>query len=341
MAEQPTNLSDYELQRLAHIRRNHEFLVSLGLADAAVDPVEAMRTGNKKKPSKPRAPRRPKIAPPPESLRRSPRLKGEEAEFGAEIVNAFGDEDDEVRPKKRARAEDMDDEALAEMRGEAMAYLREVREAQLVLSVPEGGKDDDWRKEAIRRWGALAGAGKEDRDWKLFVESRLSTPPPVSPIDFLQEYYAADSWRLLVSCILMSRVSSWKTKHECISAFFEKYPTPTAFAEESDSANVLAAIKSLGLFDDRLRSLVALTDTFLRGAPLEPSKKKSPRADEFKVETDRKSVHKVHGVGPFGVESWLVFCKDQGATIKLSKGGEPLAPFVAWRKRAAKADAKK
>ena len=34
MAEQPTNLSDYELQRLAHIRRNHEFLVSLGLADA-------------------------------------------------------------------------------------------------------------------------------------------------------------------------------------------------------------------------------------------------------------------------------------------------------------------
>ena len=45
-------------------------------------------------------------------------------------------------------------------------------------------------------------------------------------------------------------------------------------------------------------------------------------------------------VGPFGVESWRVFCKDEGATIKLSKGGEPLAPFVAWRKRAAKAEAK-
>ena len=225
MAEQPTNLSDYELQRLAHIRRNHEFLVSLGLADAAVDPVEAMRTGNKKKPSKPRAPRRPKIAPPPESLRRSPRLKGEEAEFGAEIVNAFGDDEDEVRPKKRVRAEEMDDEALAEMRAEAMSYLREVREAQLVLSVPEGGKKDDWRKEAIRRWGALAGAGKEDRDWKLFVESRLSTPPPVSPIDFLQEYYAADSWRLLVSCILMSRVSSWKTK--CASVHESNLDTPT------------------------------------------------------------------------------------------------------------------
>ena len=77
----------------------------------------------------------------------------------------------------------------------------------------------------VRRWGALAGAGKEDRDWKLFVESRLSTPPPVSPIDFLQEYYAADSWRLLVSCILMSRVSSWKTK--CASVHESNLDTPT------------------------------------------------------------------------------------------------------------------
>ena len=54
-----------------------------------------------------------------------------------------------------------------------------------------------------------------------------------------------------------------------------------------------------------------------------------------------RGADRAHGVGPFGVESWLVFCKDQGATIKLSKGGEPLAPFVAWRKRAAKAEAKK
>ena len=54
-----------------------------------------------------------------------------------------------------------------------------------------------------------------------------------------------------------------------------------------------------------------------------------------------RGADRAHGVGPFGVESWRVFCKDEGATIKLSKGGEPLAPFVAWRKRAAKADAKK
>lgn len=39
----------------------------------------------------------------------------------------------------------------------------------------------------------------------------------------VQEYYAHDVWQLLVCCVLMSRVSSWETKHRVIAAFFEKY----------------------------------------------------------------------------------------------------------------------
>jgi len=51
-----------------------------------------------------------------------------------------------------------------------------------------------------------------------------------------------------------------------------------------------------------------------------------------------RGADRAHGVGPFGVAFWLVFCKDQGHhQDSSSKGGEPLAPFVAWRKRAAKA----
>ena len=47
--ENPTaNLSEYEIQRLAHIRRNHEYLCSLGLADPAQDPIEALQ-GKKKR----------------------------------------------------------------------------------------------------------------------------------------------------------------------------------------------------------------------------------------------------------------------------------------------------
>mmetsp|Transcript_2962 Transcript_2962/g.9254 ORF Transcript_2962/g.9254 Transcript_2962/m.9254 type:complete len:224 (-) Transcript_2962:240-911(-) len=211
-----------------------------------------------------------------------------------------------------------------------MEFLRSVREAALPTLVVDAADGDQWRREARRRWGPLAGGGQE-RDWRLFVETRLSSPPPVSPLDFLQEYYCADVWRLLVSCILMSRVSSWDTKHRCISNFFAAYPTPSDFASETDESNIQTAIHSLGLFHDRLKSLVALTDHFLRGA--QDPDDAARRLDAFDLATDRDSPHKIHGLGPFGHDSYLVFCKDQGATIRLSPGGKPIEPFVAWRRR--------
>lgn len=80
---------------------------------------------------------------------------------------------------------------------------------------------DGWKKEAIRRWGSRVCARK---DWKLYVTSRLSSPPPVSPLDLLQgeicslclwpiypllfsdiEYFCADTWQLLCCVTLMSR----------------------------------------------------------------------------------------------------------------------------------------
>jgi methyl-CpG-binding domain protein 4 len=121
----------------------------------------------------------------------------------------------------------------------------------------------------------------------------------------------------------MSRVSSLDTKHKCISAFFALYPTPSAFLIETDWSRVKDAIHSLGLFDDRLKSLIALTTRFLN-APV------------FNVSPDPKSEDKIRGIGAFGYESYLVFCRDEGASIKLSDGGRPLVPFVAWRKRIAK-----
>ena len=74
--------------------------------------------------------------------------------------------------------------------------------------------------------------------------------------------------------------SSWDTKHSCISAFFERYRTPSAFLNESKWQRVKEVINPLGLFDDRLQSLTALTTHFFRD-------------DEFQLDTDRKSPFKV------------------------------------------------
>ena len=48
-------LSDYERQRLEHIKRNHEFMVALGLVDASVDPLaHAVAQPKKSKAAQPR-----------------------------------------------------------------------------------------------------------------------------------------------------------------------------------------------------------------------------------------------------------------------------------------------
>ena len=43
----------------------------------------------------------------------------------------------------------------------------------------------------------------------------------------LQEDYCADCYRLIVACLLMSRVSSHDCKTRCINGFFAAFPTPS------------------------------------------------------------------------------------------------------------------
>jgi len=320
-------LSEYEQIRLAHIQRNQEFMEKLGLFSIK----ETLSIDN----SKNNRSYKGRIRPPPVPLelrRRSARVKNEKPQYTGDIIDRIGDEMDNTIKKRKLNVENEDDvnyeELMNDAREAAMRHMQEVRLAMLPLAIQDEdtASQDEWRSEAIRRWGAAAGASSQTgRHWKSYVQSRLSTPPPMSPLDFLQEYYAADVWRLLVACILMSRVSSIDTKHRCISAFFSLYPTPTAFLEEEDWSRVRGAINPLGLFDDRLKSLTALTTRFIE-------------ADVFDVDPDPKSENKIRGIGDFGYDSYMVFCKDAGPTIKLSKGGKPIAAFVAWRKKIAEAE---
>merc|ERR1719387_3372730 len=154
-----------------------------------------------------------------------------------------------------------------------------------------------WRAEAVRRWGegvAAAEAGTGAVCWETFVRTRLSRPPPPSPHALLQEFYAHDPWRLLSCCVLMSRVSSWETKHFCIPEFFKAFPTPSDFSPQAEDPSLVRdVIRPLGLFDNRFKALVALTSRFLT-------------CESFDVGLDKHN--KVYGVGAFGVDSYEVFC---------------------------------
>ena len=74
-------------------------------------------------------------------------------------------------------------------------------------------------------------------------------------MELLQEFYAHDPWQLLVCCVLMSRVSSWTTKHTAISAFFANWPTPSTVldAQPDSLLPVYSARRPLSL--ETLRAL--------------------------------------------------------------------------------------
>ena len=85
---------------------------------------------------------------------------------------------------------------------------------------------------------------------------------------------------------------------------------------QGDTAGLKEVVHSLGLFDDRLKALTAITSTFLTGA------------DAFAVD---QAAHKIYGVGKFGEHSFRIFCRDEGATLRADDAA--LASFCGWRKR--------
>ena len=116
----------------------------------------------------------------------------------------------------------------------------------------------------------------------------------------------------------MSRVSSWETKHNTISSFFEAYPTPSHLLD-ADPNKVLDVIRPLGLFPTRMQSLIAISTRILE----------MPR---FILGLDK--AHKVYGIGEFGFQSYQIFCQNKGKEINPTD--RALATFANWQKREAK-----
>ena len=139
--------------------------------------------------------------------------------------------------------------------GNARQLLEECRERlrqQAMVNVQSDADaavdgENTFFKQAVQRWGPKVGLiGPKVTDWEKYLKSRLAVPLPLpSPYMLLQEVFAADTWKLLIACVLMSRVSSADVKHRCIGGFFAKYPTPSA-ALDADPAEVQPILAALG-----------------------------------------------------------------------------------------------
>ena len=311
-------LTEYERQRLAHVARNREYMARLGVTTMAakiglgVDTTATNATMTRPKKIKIKKEHS-------EPTRRSSRVVGIKAEFTGDEIDDLDedDADDDARgaTKRKRSSVYSDDDHVAASR----EWLAEARETLLKLrsesSSSGGAKSDSWRDDAVKRWGEHVPKLDAVKDWEEWVKSRVGSPPPASDLCLLQEYYAHDGWMLLMACVLMSRVSSWETKHRCISGFFEAYPTPSA-ALDARAEDVFEIIKSLGLFPGRMRSIVEVTTKFLT----------YPGAFTVGLEPE----HKLYGIGEFGNDSFHIFARND---ISRTPGDKNLQSFVAWQRR--------
>lgn len=115
-------------------------------------------------------------------------------------IDHFGDELDVAvaRADRAPRASKTVDEVV----GGAREELLKIRAAlSATVCTTEGlhvAKKDDWFAEAVSLWGPRV-ADAQPASWERYVLSRVSHPPPPSPYMLLQEVFAPDVWKLLVS----------------------------------------------------------------------------------------------------------------------------------------------
>lgn len=312
-------LTEYELQRLAHVRRNQEYMARLGVTKLAQDVMTASTskttsttTSRRKKPREATAP-----------TRRSSRVLGAKPTHDGSVIDALEEDEDAGSKRRRktpkANGEDMDDEEIDAF-ATSREWLAEAREKLLATRAtsaegPKGKADDAWRRDAVARWGKDVPEADAVKDWKAWTMSRLGTPPPPSKLQLLQEYYAHDAWMLLIACALMSRVASGALKHECIANFFEQFPTPSA-ALEARAEDVFEIIKRLGLFPGRMRTIVEVSTRFLM--------------DTGEFEVGLEPERKIYGIGEFGVDSFEIFARGD---VRRKPKDCNLQAFCAWQKR--------
>jgi hypothetical protein len=182
------------------------------------------------------------------------------------LPNTWDEGDERERRSKRVKEKQETEDKEEEEEIDAANLVPPPSMAEFqeeLLGLQEGslasfaGRDEgtDWQAFARTRWGRHVGECKgaeKVEDWRIFVASRCPVLPDTKGSGMLQEDYCGDVYRLLVACILMSRVSSHDTKTRCINGFFEAFPTPSDVKDASDY-DIVGIIKPLGLSDNRIK----------------------------------------------------------------------------------------
>lgn len=309
--------SAYEVARRANIERNNVVMAKIG--------VKSLKSQtNKKSKKSSKSSKRVRTSPivKTQPTRRSKRTRAEQPTYTGETIDNSMDipddlTTDEIRHKKIHKKKMTEAETIA--KSQLWLEANKITLQNKYIKVEQG--NDQWHQIAIRKWGNhvhLAAAASESKiDWEKYVLSRTSNPSnEIEKFPLLQEEYQHCAWRLLIACVLMSRVSSANTKTIAINGFFRKYPTPSLALDSllSDPTDAFEILKSLGLFETRFKGVVEVTKAFLSN-PI------------FDCGLDKK-VNKIYGIGAFGVDSFNIFIR--GDARNMYPDDQNLARYCNW-----------
>jgi len=304
-----SGVPSYEAKRMERIAQNRKVLEGLEFENQRDVLFAKGLDGSKVRKPKSSKPRRKRVAEKslPETLRRSARVRRMNSP-SFKVEKERKDEEVEVLvsfdPPPVVKRPSMD-----ELRAQMLERFDTVDRTKF-------STNNSARDKAVERWGPkVLDAGNVD--WKKYVRSRDSVTPPhpiESPFKLMQERFHDDVWGLLISCCLMSRVSSGPVKETAITAFFDLCPTPSR-ALEVTPEQVKRVIAPLGLFDNRYRSILELSKKFL----LMP---------EFQLDLEE---NKVYGFGAFSFDSYLIFSRGLGS--KIEPHDKNLRLYCDWAKK--------
>ncbi|KAK2755577.1 hypothetical protein FQN54_006517 [Arachnomyces sp. PD_36] len=139
----------------------------------------------------------------------------------------------------------------------------------------------------------------------------------------IQETLAHEPFRLLVGTIFLNRTKG-HVAIPVMKEFFKLYPTVESVAE-ADLKDIAGIFQPLGLHNQRASKLINLAKTWLSQPPeggrryrkVDYPKKKDGRdimADECLGDDDPRvawEIAHLPGIGPYGIDSWRIFCRDE------------------------------
>jgi methyl-CpG-binding domain protein 4 len=121
----------------------------------------------------------------------------------------------------------------------------------------------------------------------------------------LQERYAGDGWRVLVTCIFLNQTARRQVE-PVLEAFFARWPSAEDAAQaEIDEVEVL--LRPLGLSKARARNLVAMSRAFVAGGWMSPLE--------------------LPGIGRYGADAWAIFVEGD---IDIEPADHALRRYVEW-----------